>query len=115
MRALIVIMLVIFISACTTTQQTYEDRLRSFIGLTVAQFMLETGLFPSDYYESEYGRVFIVHGQRTFAAIPYTGSGYIGSESQCVLQLTTEQVGTSATPESWRIRQVDANGPCGNV
>ena len=64
---------------------------------------------------AEYGRVVMVPGQRTFTAVPYAGSGYIGSESQCVRQLTTEQIGNSATPESWRIRQVNANGPGGGV
>jgi hypothetical protein len=71
-----------------------------FVGMTMAQFMLEAMTTPSDYFETGGKRVFIA-----YKAAPDPRFG-------CNMQLITRYSGSGQGPDNWIIEQVRYSGGC---
>jgi hypothetical protein len=93
--------LVVVLVACCVSQAQAAN-LSRFNGRTVAQFMLETMITPSDYFETGGKRVFIADKR---APDPRFG---------CSLQLVTVYVGDGKQqgPDVWKIEQIRYSGGC---
>jgi hypothetical protein len=83
---------------------SYEDiRFQSFQGMTMAQFMQTTMTTPSDYFETNNERIFIVEK-------PHLGTPY-----SCRMQVATVSNGTQSGADAWRIVRITRQGGCGHV
>ena len=71
-----------------------------FVGMTMAQFMMEAMVTPSDYFETGGKRVFIAYKP---APDPRWG---------CNMQLITRYSGQGNSADSWIIEQVRYSGGC---
>lgn len=87
--------------------------MESVVGLTMAQFTAQTGLYPSDAYPTANGRVFVVLGRTTTFVVPGAyGAPTIANTQTCRIMLETTAVGTEGTADNWRIAGVGWSGPC---
>lgn len=73
---------------------------RRFVGMTMAQFMLEAMTTPSDFFDTSGKRVFIAYKP---APDPRFG---------CNMQIITRYTGSGDTPDSWIIEQIRYTGGC---
>lgn len=87
------ILLVLILAGCTTAEQE-DTRFRSFTGMTMAQFMAETLVTPTDQYESG--------GKRIFVA----------AKGACTFHLETKQNGRGSGPDGWTIVGTRRLGTC---
>lgn len=100
------ILLALVLSGCVTDDR--YARLKPYIGRTVADFSRDTGLVPSDSYDTAQGRTFIVNGPVIAVAV----SPGVAVAGGCKMQLETVATGTRRTADDWRIVSIDARGPC---
>ena len=98
MRGAIITLLI----ACIPIASSAETMWR-FKGMTMAQFMLETMVTPTDYFDTGGRRVFIADKR---APDPRFG---------CSMQLVTEYNGKGEGADSWVIVQVRYSGGCDGI
>lgn len=96
------------LTGCVDTMSSdYVDnediRFKSFNGMTMANFMQVTMTTPSDYFETQGQRIFIVEK-------PHLGTPY-----SCRMQVSTVPVGTLSGADAWRIVSIARQGGCGHV
>lgn len=56
--------------SASDVQQEQEQRMGAVIGMTMAEFSGATGLMPSNAYDVDGGRIFVVLGRTVTLAIP---------------------------------------------
>jgi len=106
MRRCLAFASIMFLVGCQTDDR--YARLKPHIGRTMADFSRDTGLAPSDSYNTAEGRVFVVNGPTLAIAV---APGVVASGG-CKMQIETVAVGTQSTADNWRITAINANGPC---
>ena len=99
--------LLLVLGGCRTTDDR-SMRLQSHIGRTMAEFSRDTGLVPSDIYNTADGRVFVVNGPAIGIAVA-PGAVLFGG---CRLLIETIAMSSQSTADAWRITAITANGPC---
>lgn len=82
------------LAGCTTVEEQEQTRFKSFTGMTMAQFMAETLVTPTDQYESG--------GKRIFVA----------AKGGCTFHLETKQNGRGSGPDGWTITGTRRLGSC---
>lgn len=96
---------VLLIAMTTSGFQSMDDaiyqRWQSFIGLTVNQFSIETGLWVQNMYDNAEGRVFVIEWQRPLGP--------------CNIQLHATYNGAGANADGWTIYRTVHQGPCGGI
>jgi hypothetical protein len=105
MRAALLIAL--SLAGCAVADDRYA-RLKPYIGRTMADFSRDTGLLPSDKFDTAKGRVFVVNGPVMVVAV----SPGIAVAGGCKMQVETVADNPSGLADSWRIVRIDATGPC---
>ncbi|MGF7008130.1 hypothetical protein [Aminobacter sp. BE322] len=104
MRSIKLIAIAAALSACTTQQADVEEsRFASFKGMSIAQFMAETLVTPSDYYEASGFRVFVADKRAPDARFG------------CTIHLETKANGKGQGPEGWTIVRTRRQGGCAQV
>ncbi|MCM2399776.1 hypothetical protein NBH20_01295 [Rhizobium sp. S153] len=91
---------------CQTAEQSdqvEQARFASFNGKTMAQFMAEPLVEPSDYYTSGSDRIFVA-----FKPAPDPRFG-------CKMQIVTGANGQGSGADGWTIRQIRRQGGCATV
>lgn len=99
--------LLALLCGCQTTDSRVA-RLQPHIGRTMADFSRDTGLVPSDMYNTAEGRVFVVNGPAIGVAV---SPGVVVSGG-CRMLIETIATTTRSTADAWRITSITANGPC---
>ncbi|UOK71478.1 hypothetical protein [Ancylobacter polymorphus] len=85
--------------------------MRPIAGMTVAEFSRYTGLVPSDEYDIEGGRVFVL--PLNDGAGPKLESGSLPTApTVCRLLLAARRVAQGENASSWRIEEVRRSGLC---
>lgn len=74
----------------------------------MADFSRDTGLVPSDMYNTADGRVFVVNGPAIGVAV---APGIVVSGG-CRLLIEAVVVNARSTADAWQITAITANGPC---
>lgn len=107
-RALrIVPILLPLLGGCQTTDDR-STRLQTHVGRTMAEFSRDTGLVPSDMYNTADGRVFVVNGPAFGVAV----APAVVVSGGCRLLIETAAVSAHSTADAWQITAITANGPC---
>jgi len=78
-----------------------HQRWQSFIGKTVNQFSMDTGLWVQNMYDNAEGRVFVIEWQRPLGP--------------CNIQLHAKYNGNGANADGWTIYRTVHQGPCGGI
>ncbi|MCK1670403.1 hypothetical protein [Bradyrhizobium sp. 150] len=74
----------------------------------MADFSRDTGLVPTDMYDTAAGRVFVVNGPAIGVAV---APGVLVSGG-CRLLIETIATTSRSTADAWQITAITANGPC---
>lgn len=106
MRRFLAVVTALFLAGCVTDDR--QARLKPHIGRTMADFSRDTGMTPSDSYNTASGRVFVVNGPAMTVAVA-PGVAVAGG---CKMLIETTAIGTQSTADNWRIASIDAHGPC---
>lgn len=94
------------LSGCATDDR--YARLKPYIGRSVAEFSRDTGLVPTNSYDTAQGRTFIVNGPVLAVAV----SPGVVAAGGCKMQIETVSTSPRGTADDWRIVAIDARGPC---
>ncbi len=106
MRISLLIGFALLASGCQTDDR--ETRLRSHLDRTMADFSRDTGLVPSDKYDTANGRVFVVNGP----AMPVAVAPGVAVSGGCRMLIETVPTSTRGGADDWQITRITANGPC---
>lgn len=74
----------------------------------MADFSRDTGLVPSDMYNTADGRVFVVNGPAIGVAVAPS----VVVSGGCRMLIETTATGTRSVADAWQITAITANGPC---
>lgn len=108
------VILTMSLAGCQTTQLEHRpaDHMRPIVGMTIAEFSRYTGLTPSEEYDIEGGRVFVL--SLSDGAGPKLESGSAPTApGVCQLLLAARRVAHGESASSWRIEEVSRSGLCG--
>lgn len=94
-----------------------SDRMTTFLNMSMAQFMTQTGQVPTTYFPTATGRTYVIEGP----TITYVSPGFSGNYIQtgptiqqyrCRLMLETEPNGSGSGADKWIIKAVNWFGTC---
>lgn len=102
------------LAGCQTAQLEHQppDRMRPIVGMTVTELSRYTGLVPSDEYDIEGGRVFVLPLNDGAGSKLESGSAPT-APVVCQLLLAARRVAEGENASSWRIEEVGRSGLCG--
>lgn len=93
-----------------------DARLARFNGSTMAEFITQTGLTPTNAYPVGGGRVFVVDGRSIHVTLPATHvTPAVTRSAACRLLVTTAHVGNGSTADDWEIVGTQRSGPCNSI
>ncbi|MGN6451209.1 MAG: hypothetical protein ACTHLK_21980 [Brucella intermedia] len=97
--------------------QSRNDRLSSHLNHSMAEFIAATGWTPTNYYETNEGRVFVVDGPTSVQFKPGYRGTYLKTAPSvatysCRLLITTKAKNGRGNADSWIIKAIDWRGNC---
>lgn len=104
---------------CMTAEQQQAAQARHMnrlVGLTMADFMAQTGLVPRDYYQTASGRTFLVEGTPRAMGYPSVyGAPAVSVDTTCRMQLGAVRSSPDGGADGWTITSVNWRGGCADI
>lgn len=93
-----------------------DASLARFNGVTMTEFIAQTGLVPVNAYPVGSGRVFVVDGPPAYVTLPATHvTPAVTRSSACRLLVTTAHAGSGNTADDWEIVGIRRSSPCNGL
>lgn len=115
MKRAVLAILGVALAGCQTTADYEAGVARSYVGQTMADFTVRTGLVPSSIERTPTGRIFLVDGPVISVATPMAYGSTITNTQACRVFVETRRVSEADNADSWQIVNLTWTGPCQTV
>lgn len=109
----------LLIAGCQTRQReaSFQERLESFTGRPLSEFILRTGRVPTvQTILSPTQKIFTFQGDTVTLVTPGSyGAPTVQNSQTCTAQVVASHGRNTATPADFTIQGISTNGPCLNL